>query len=179
VGPPQIRPQYLLENAKAGRNRERRDPLPPTRVISAQTRSAFVATENRGTPHIACGAGFLRINALTHRGPKETPDMSRGFSSCQGRRDRCCDSGLLGGMSRQLQDRRFLAGDKVSQKDDHAVGKLESVMMLSGLVEIDLPETGEPVLYASAKPHALGIYIVFESDLGTGPKADGGRWIGR
>ena len=30
-------------------------------MISAQTRSAFVARENRFTPRIKCGAGFLRI----------------------------------------------------------------------------------------------------------------------
>jgi hypothetical protein len=30
-------------------------------MISAQTRSAFVARENRCTPRIKCGAGFFRI----------------------------------------------------------------------------------------------------------------------
>jgi hypothetical protein len=31
------------------------------RTITAQTRSAFVARENRCPPRIKCGAGFLRI----------------------------------------------------------------------------------------------------------------------
>jgi hypothetical protein len=30
-------------------------------MISAQTRSAFVARENRSPPRIKCGAGFFRI----------------------------------------------------------------------------------------------------------------------
>jgi hypothetical protein len=30
-------------------------------MISAQTRSAFVARENRYPPRIKCGAGFFRI----------------------------------------------------------------------------------------------------------------------
>ena len=40
-------------------------------MISAQTRSAFVARENRFTPRIKCGAGFFRIM------PSSIPKKSR------------------------------------------------------------------------------------------------------
>jgi hypothetical protein len=48
-----------------------------------------------------------------------------------------------GGIRRQLHHTYALTGDKVSQFDDFAVGKLQRIMMLRRPVEVDLAEAGE------------------------------------
>ena len=88
-----------------------------------------------------------------------------------------CHDRLFSRTWRQLHNARFLADHQIGHQDDPGIGELQRIMMLGRLVQIDLPESSQPTLDASAEKQALNIDIFLEGDFGAWTKTNFRRGV--
>jgi hypothetical protein len=74
---------------------------------------------------------------------------------------------------RKLQNSGPLTQHQVRQQDHLAVGELERIMVLLGLVDINLPKTCQTLIDAPLKKGANHASTFFENDLCARSKANG------
>jgi hypothetical protein len=79
----------------------------------------------------------------------------------------------------QLQYCSALPGNQISEENDRAVGELERIVMLVGLVEFYLTKPRQAIADLPAKDDTVSLNVLFEREFGTGTKANGNAGVVR